>query len=106
MRTLLALCVFFPALAALGGCGLAPSIHPLSDDETTLTLVNLDPLHPRSVVVQGGAYGEHQILEVASGDQSRTVDYPSFTVHLAAGCGARLRLIGSSGGRLVTSHDT
>ena len=35
--------------------GVAALVEKLSADATTLTLVNIDPLAPRTVVVQGGA---------------------------------------------------
>ena len=41
---------------------VAALVETLAAEEATLRLVNLDVLHPRTVVVQGGAYGEHQIV--------------------------------------------
>jgi hypothetical protein len=67
-------------------------------DETTVTLqlVNLDPVDAKVVIVQGGAYAEHQILAVEVRSDSQTqviaVDHAHFTVRLAPGCGARLNL--------------
>jgi hypothetical protein len=34
----------------------------VEDDRTVVTLVNVSQTTPRTVVVQGGGYGEHQIL--------------------------------------------
>jgi len=42
------------------------------------------------VVVQGGAYGEHQVVSVRGGEKSSTVNDRSFTVRLAPGAGAHL----------------
>lgn len=60
--------------------------------ETAVTLVNLSPDRPRSVVVQGGGYGEHNIREVRAGETRTAVGGPTFTVRLAPGAGVRLVL--------------
>ena len=57
-----------------------------------MTLVNLDPVRARSLVVQAGAYGEHRFGTVAAGTARAAVDHPCLTVHLEPGCGARLVL--------------
>ena len=61
-------------------------------DGTTahISLVNLNQVEHRLVVVQGGAYGEHRIREVAAGKRSATVDGRFFTVRLAPGAGGDL----------------
>ncbi|MEX0927372.1 MAG: hypothetical protein WD208_11790 [Dehalococcoidia bacterium] len=62
----------------------------LSADETAVTLVNLNPVKERTLVVQGGAYGEHQVVSVTAEGREIEVDHPHFTVHLAPGSGERL----------------
>ena len=66
----------------------------MTDDSVTVQLVNLDPVSSRRVVVQGGAYAEHELQRVTVGDQ--TVDVPGdgthFTVELAPGAGQRLHI--------------
>ena len=54
--------------------------------------VNVDKASARTVVVQGGAYGEHRIESVETGGKTFPVNGRSFTVRLAAGAGARLVL--------------
>ena len=49
---------------------VAALVSELSDTRTTVTLVNLSPSQPRTVIVQGGAYGEHQLVSVTSGDRT------------------------------------
>ncbi|KSB88686.1 hypothetical protein AS593_19825 [Caulobacter vibrioides] len=72
---------------------VAALVERLSDDETVVSLVNLSPVAPRTVTVQGGAYGEHQILGAAIGEgATQAVDASAFTVRLAPGAGARLTL--------------
>jgi len=69
---------------------VAALVEKLTDDETTVTLVNVSPVHHRTVIVQGGAYGEHECDEVTLNGKESSVDAPFFTVRLAPGAGARL----------------
>ncbi|MBI2824182.1 MAG: hypothetical protein HYX69_05805 [Planctomycetia bacterium] len=72
--------------------GVAALVERLSADAVTVTLVNVDPVQPRSLIVQGGAYGEHQIATAAIGDREERVDRPWVAVRLEPGCGAQLVL--------------
>ena len=76
--------------------GLPQDVAALVDswgpDSLTLTLVNVSPSVARSVIVQGGAYGEHQIVSVTDGKDTTPVDASSFPVRLAPGAGAKLTL--------------
>lgn len=65
-------------------------VTSMNNSSTTVSLVNMNPTHARSVIVQGGAYGEHQITSVATGGDAATVNDRSFAVRLAPGCGADL----------------
>jgi len=68
-------------------------VETLGADETVVTLVNTNPVAARTVTVQGGAYGEHQILSAAVGQEAATpVDASAFTLRLAPGAGTRLTL--------------
>ena len=66
-------------------------VEALGPDSATLTLVNTDPVEPRTVVVQAGAYGEHAFETAAIGGQTTPVGGPLVTVRLLAGCGARIQ---------------
>jgi hypothetical protein len=57
-----------------------------------VTLVNLNPVKPRTVTIQAGAYGEHRFRSVSIGNVPRPVNDSSFDVVLAPGAGARLIL--------------
>ena len=57
-----------------------------------MQLVNINPGQPRNVIIQGGAYGEHQVLELTYNNQKISVDNSDFVVQLEPGCGARLTL--------------
>jgi hypothetical protein len=65
-------------------------VSELSDTRTVVTLVNLNPTLRRSVIVQGGGYGEHQLVSVTSGAKTTRIDGPLLTVELAARSGAAL----------------
>lgn len=65
-------------------------VESMTDDNVTVQLVNTDQVMPRTVVVQAGAYAEHQFLRVTQSGQTRELDRDHFTVRLAPGCGSRL----------------
>ena len=62
----------------------------VTDDRVAVTLVNVSQIESREVIVQCGAYAEHQCVGVEIGGQQREVDAPSFTIRLAPGAGQRL----------------
>jgi len=65
-------------------------VSEMTDTRTVVTLVNLNATTPRSVVVQGGGYGEHRIESVQVNGRRVAGDGPHLTVELAAGAGASL----------------
>jgi hypothetical protein len=69
---------------------VAALVEAMTHDSVTVTLVNINPTEPRRVTLQGGAYGEHQVLAVSDGEQTRVVHGRSFEVRLAPGAGAKL----------------
>ncbi|PYR56498.1 MAG: hypothetical protein DMF91_21780 [Acidobacteria bacterium] len=70
----------------------AALVSELSDTRTVVTLINLNPSRPRTVIVQGGGYGEHQLVSVTVGGKTTAIDSPLLTVRLAPGCGQKLVL--------------
>src|SRR4029450_1429306 len=71
---------------------VAALVSELSDTRTVVTLVNLDSSQPRTVIVQGGGYGEHQLVGVTAGGKTTAIDSPLLTVQLAPGSGQALTL--------------
>lgn len=71
---------------------VAALVEGLTTDGATLTLVNVNQLEARTVLLQGGAYGEHQLTSVAHEGRTRTLAGPGVTVRLGPGAGARLIL--------------
>lgn len=67
-------------------------VSELTDTTTVVTLVNINEREPRTVVVQGGAYGEHQIESVEADGKTTRVAGRDFTVQLAGGAGTKLKL--------------
>jgi len=71
---------------------VAALVEKLTADEVVVSLVNTSPLHAREVVVQGGAYAEHEIVDVQQGELTTPVGHSHFTVQLAPGAGSKLRI--------------
>jgi hypothetical protein len=71
---------------------VAALVSELSDTRAVVTLVNLNASQPRTVVVQGGGYGEHQLVSVTSAGRTTPIDSPLLTVQLDAGAGQKLVL--------------
>ena len=71
---------------------VAALVSELSDTRTVVTLINLNPSQRRTVVVQGGAYGEHQLISVTAGGKTTAIDSPLLTVQLEPACGQQLVL--------------
>ncbi len=67
---------------------VAVLVSGLSGTSTTLSLVNLNPSRPRTVIVQAGGYGEHAFTNVECNGQKQTLAGKHCTFELAAGCGA------------------
>ena len=69
---------------------VAALVSQLSDTRATLTLVNLHASSPRTLIVQGGGYGEHQLMSVTNEGATTPVNSPLLTVRLDPGCGRTL----------------
>jgi hypothetical protein len=67
-------------------------VSKLTDTETLVTLVNLSGKEARTLVIQGGAYGEHQLESVTVGTETTRIDSAVVTVQLDPGSGERLSL--------------
>jgi hypothetical protein len=71
---------------------VAALVSEMTDTKTVVTLVNLHGSEARTLIVQGGAYGEHRIESVQSGDRTHPTRANSCTVRLEPGAGAKLTL--------------
>ena len=74
--------------------GLPPDVAALvtemDSDSVGLEIVNVNQVEARTVMVQGGAYGEHQLTHVTVGGRSKKVESRFFTLRLGPGAGAKL----------------
>jgi hypothetical protein len=71
---------------------VAALVDHIGKDEVGVHLVNVNQLEERTVVVQAGAYAEHQFLNVDMGGKKQPVDGNGFIVRLAPGAGARFTI--------------
>ena len=71
---------------------VAALVHELADDMVSVTLVNLNQLEAREVLVQAGGYAEHRFTGLEVAGESRELDARVVSVHLAPGAGQRLTL--------------
>src|SRR5262249_46492616 len=71
---------------------VAALVEKLTGDSVTVTLININQIDGREVVLQAGGYGEHRFLTMETNGKKVAVNGPHFTVRLAAGAGARLTI--------------
>ncbi|MDB5312355.1 MAG: hypothetical protein JWO38_6557 [Gemmataceae bacterium] len=71
---------------------VAALVEKQTADSVSVTLVNVNQFAPRTLVVQAGAYAEHEVVEVEVGGRKEKGDGTHFGVRLAPGAGARLTL--------------
>ena len=84
---------FDPALRRAGFPeDVAALIDEMTDDQVSVTLVNLNQLDSRRVIVQAGGYGEHQFTSLTVGGKPQALSSRHLAVDLAPGSGARLQL--------------
>ena len=69
---------------------VAALVEKISADEVIFQLVNVSQIEARELIVQAGAYAEHQLTSVTVNNQSQATDESSFTIVLEPGCGARI----------------
>ncbi len=85
---------YFDPIARRAGVpeDVAALVDTMTADSTAVTLVNLSAVEPRTITIQGGGYGEHQIRSVTLDGKASPVNASAFTLTLAPGSGARLVL--------------
>ena len=69
---------------------VAVLVDEMTDEQFSLTIVNLSPVASRDVVMQGGAYGEHLLTQVSAGEKTISVNSPLLNIHLEPSAGQRL----------------
>ena len=71
---------------------VAALVEEMTADAVTVRLVNVNPVEERTVIVQGGAYAEHQLIRIELDDRTVPVQSSAVGIRLAPGCGDRLRI--------------
>jgi hypothetical protein len=71
---------------------VAALVEKIGPTNVTLSLVNVNPVEARDVVVQAGAYAEHQITSVTVGGKNIPVEGRFVTVRLEPGAGDRIEI--------------
>lgn len=69
---------------------VAALIDEMTTDHVAVTLVNLHQTQSRELIVQTGAYAEHQCLSVITSEQQIPVDKAHFAIRLLPGAGVRM----------------
>lgn len=69
---------------------VAALVDKMTEDYVAVTLVNLNQTQSRDLIVQTGAYAEHQCLSIDIDGQKVPVNQSQFTVRLAPGAGSRM----------------
>ena len=76
----------------LRDAGTPGKVESVIQDGEKLTVTLNGQAEPRTVIVQGGGYGEHQLVSVTRDGKSTPIGSPLLTVHLEPGCGQTLEL--------------
>src|SRR5690606_32162803 len=71
---------------------VAALVTGITPDAVNVTLVNTSSTEAREVVVQGGAYAEHDFTTVTTAGTTRQIGGPTLTVRLEPGAGADLEI--------------
>jgi hypothetical protein len=71
---------------------VAALVEKLTADSVTVTLINVNPISARELVVQAGGYREHQFTSVKLGEHAQQLNAGMVTIRLEPGAGARLEL--------------
>jgi len=69
---------------------IAALVEQIRPDGITLTLANTSTVHTRRVIVQTGAYGEHQAVSVTVGGKRTAIEAPYFEVRIAPAVAEKL----------------
>ncbi len=69
---------------------VAALVDKLTADSASVTLVNTNPVSPRTVTIQAGGYGEHEFSSVLMDGKTVPVNGRHLTLKLAPGSGTKL----------------
>jgi hypothetical protein len=69
---------------------VAALIDEMTEDRVSVTIVNVNQLESRKMIIQAGGYAEHRFTSVKFGDKEQQLAGARLTVNLAPGAGERL----------------
>ncbi len=72
--------------------GVGALVEKLTNQEVVVTLVNLSPIQARPLVLQAGAYAEHQLVSAVIGERRLPIGRSWMELRLEPGCGSRIVL--------------
>jgi hypothetical protein len=72
---------------------VAALVDTVGDTESAVTLVNLNPVHPAEVIIQGGAYREHALKSASVDNVTVEMAGEYLQLRIAPGSGARLEVV-------------
>ncbi len=70
---------------------VAALVDQLTASEASVTLVNTNPVTPRTITIQAGGYAEHEFTNVTLDGKTVPINGRHLTLRLSAGAGAKLR---------------
>lgn len=71
---------------------VAALVRGMTDESVTVSVVNLNPVEIRPVIIQGGGYGEHQFINITHNGESTPIDSSTFQLVLEPGSGTTLEI--------------
>ncbi|WP_163717758.1 hypothetical protein [Mangrovibacterium lignilyticum] len=72
--------------------GIATLVEKVLPDGIQLTLINTSPSCERTVILQAGAYGEHQFTGIQYNDEYLELNQKQLTIHIAKHSGSQIKL--------------
>jgi len=70
---------------------VAALVDSLTPGSTSVTLVNVNQLETRRVIIQAGGYAEHEFVSVTHDGQAAPLNGTHVTIRIAPGAGAQLK---------------
>lgn len=72
--------------------GVASLVKEITDTTTLVSLVNIDQVNHKDLIIQAGAYGEHQVESVEINGDLILVNNSYLEIVISPGCGADVRM--------------
>jgi hypothetical protein len=70
----------------------AALVSAISAGGIVLTVINTSPAHSHTLIIQGGAFGEHRFTSVSAGDETTAIDSNQFELELPPAAGITMKI--------------